>query len=378
MARFSGRFEVVGLAAARGSARLVEQVRNFRPRRVAVADAAAAQELRQALAEPPEIRHGPAAAQWVASMEEADFVLSAIGGGAGMLPTAAAIEAGKVVGLANKESLVLAGELLTARAKATGARLLPIDSEHSAIFQCLSGHRTEDVRRLILTASGGPFWDKPAAAFRDATPAEALRHPNWSMGDKITVDSATLMNKGLEVIEARWLFDLPPEQIDILVHPQSLVHSMVEFRDGALIAQLGISDMRGPIAHALAFPERLPIGLPPLDLTHRPPLTFAEPDPARFPATRLAYRALTLGGTAPAVLSGADEAAVAAFLAGRIPLPGVTEVVAEVLEVHRPVVVSSVATAWEASEWARHRAMALVEERSGTDRSRPSQATKAL
>jgi 1-deoxy-D-xylulose-5-phosphate reductoisomerase len=364
-ARFPDRFAVVGLAAARGSARLAEQVRIFRPRRVAVFDAAAAEELRRALTEPPEIRHGPEAAQWVASMEEADFVLSAIGGGAGMLPTAAAIEAGKVIGLANKESMVLAGELLTARAKASGARLLPVDSEHSAIFQCLCGHRREDVRRLILTASGGPFWEKPASAFRDATPAQALHHPNWSMGDKITVDCATLMNKGLEVIEARWLFDLPPEQIDVVIHPQSVVHSMVEFRDGAIVAQLGISDMRLPIAYALAYPERLPLELPPLDLPSRGPLTFAEPDPVRFPATGLAYRALALGGIAPAVLSGADEAAVAAFLAGRIPLPEVAEIVGEVLESHQPESLRSVGGAWEASEWGRRRATELIDERTG-------------
>jgi 1-deoxy-D-xylulose-5-phosphate reductoisomerase len=363
VARFPDRFEVVGLAAARGSARLAEQVRRLRPRRVAVSDAGAVQELRGALTDPPEIRHGPEAAQWVASMEEADFVLSAIGGGAGMLPTAAAIEAGKVVGLANKESMVLAGELLTVRAKATGARLLPIDSEHSAIFQCLSGQRPEDVRRLILTASGGPFWDKPPVAFRDATPAEALRHPNWSMGDKITVDCATLMNKGLEVIEARWLFDLPPEKIAIVVHPQSIVHSMVEFCDGAVIAQLGISDMRGPIAYALSYPERLPLDLPALDLPGRSQLTFAELDPARFPATGLAYRALAIGGTAPAALSGADEAAVAAFLARRISLPGVSEVVGQVLEDHRPEAVRSVRSAWEASEWGRRRAGDLIDER---------------
>jgi len=361
VARFPDRFEVVGLAAARGSARLAEQVRDFRPRRVAVSDAAAADELRAALSDPPEIRFGPEAAPWVASMAEADFVLSAISGGAGMLPTAAAIDAGKVVGLANKESMVLAGELLTARAKVTGARLLPIDSEHSAIFQCLSGHRLEDVRRLILTASGGPFWEKPANAFRDATPAEALRHPNWSMGDKITVDSATLMNKGLEVIEARWLFDLPPERIAIVVHPQSIVHSMVEFCDGAVIAQLGISDMRGPIAYALAHPERLPLDLPALDLPGRAQLTFAEVDPSRFPATAIAYRALAIGGTAPAALSGADEAAVAAFLAGRISLPGVSDVVAQVLEDHRPEVVGSVGAAWNASEWGRLRAGELIE-----------------
>ncbi|MHB1847374.1 MAG: 1-deoxy-D-xylulose-5-phosphate reductoisomerase, partial [Deltaproteobacteria bacterium] len=257
---FPERFEVVGLAAGRGGDELGRQVQAFRPSRVSVADEAAAERLRAACrgGHLPELRVGDGAAEWVAAMD-ADFVLSAISGGAGMRPTAAALAAGRVVGLANKESMVLAGELLVALAKRSGATLLPVDSEHSAIFQCLAGQRREDVRRLILTASGGPFWSRPREAFDRATPDEALRHPNWSMGPKISIDSATLMNKALEVIEARWLFDLPPERISVLVHPESIVHSMVEYRDGAVVAQLGISDMRGPISVALAWPERLPL-----------------------------------------------------------------------------------------------------------------------
>jgi 1-deoxy-D-xylulose-5-phosphate reductoisomerase len=364
IARFPDRFRVVGLCAGRGGKLLAEQVRAFRPERVAVRDEAAVAELRSALGgSSPEIRVGVEGAEWVASMEAADFVMSAISGGAGMRPTAAALAKGKVVGLANKESMVLAGELLGAIARKAGATLLPVDSEHSAIFQCLRGHgdqRREEVRRLILTASGGPFWAKPPEAFAVATRAEALRHPNWSMGEKITIDSATLMNKALEIIEARWLFDLPPEQIGVVVHPQSVVHSMVEFCDGSVIAQLGISDMRGPIAYALGYPERLPLDLPPLDLAARAQLTFAEPDVARFPATALAYRALVRGGTAPAAMSGADEAAVAAFLDGRIALPDVTEIVGQVLEAHTPKPVSSVEVAWGASEWGRQRAEELV------------------
>ncbi len=361
--RFPERFQVVGLAAGRGGKALVEQARCFRPARVAVADDRAEAELREALGKTAcEIRSGTAAAEWIAAMPEADFVLSAISGGAGMRPTAAALAEGKDVGLANKESMVLAGELLSGLARKTGAALLPVDSEHSAIFQCLCGQRREDVRRLVLTASGGPFWSQPSEAFTRATRAEALKHPNWSMGEKITIDSATLMNKALEVIEARWLFDLPPEQIAVIVHPQSVVHSMVEFRDGSVLAQLGVSDMRGPIAYALGYPERLPLDLPPLDLAVRAQLTFAAPDEDRFPATALAYRALERGGTTPAAMSGADEAAVAAFLAGDLPLPAVTAIVSRVVEEHAPSAVSSVEVAWAASEAGRRRAEELVAE----------------
>ena len=358
-ARFPDRFRVVGLAAGRGGPALEGQLRAFEPLSVSVRDEAAAEPLRRAFPA-VEIRSGEGAAEWVASRPEADFVLSAIAGGAGMRPTAAALAAGKPVGLANKESMVLAGELLTALARRTSAAILPVDSEHSAIFQCLAGERREDVRRLILTASGGPFWAQPPEAFRDATPAAALRHPNWSMGPKISIDSATLMNKALEIIEARWLFDLPPEAIEVVVHPQSVVHSMVELCDGVLLAQLGVSDMRGPIGYALGYPARLPRLQASLDLAARGQLTFAAPDPDRFPALRLAHRALARGGTAPAAMSGADEAAVAAFLAGRISLPAVTEIVARVLEEHAPEAVASVEIAWAASEWGRRRAEEIV------------------
>jgi len=296
----------------------------------------------------------------VAAHPEVDFVLAAVAGGAGLRSTAAAIEAGKQVGLANKESMVLAGELLMARAAAKGVALLPVDSEHSAIFQSLAGHERAYVRRLLLTASGGPLRTVPADELPAVTPARALKHPNWSMGDKITIDSATLMNKGLEVIEARWLFDIEPRRIDIVVHPESIVHSMVEYVDGSVVAQLGVSDMRGPISYAMAFPERLQLDLPPLDLSRLGRLTFEPPDPARFPAFTLAYRALEIGGTGPAVLSGADEGAVAAFLAGRCGFTRIAQVCEEVLDAHVAEPLRSVEQALAASEWGRRQAARRV------------------
>ncbi len=361
--RAPGRFQVVGLSARRNAARLAEQVRRFRPRVVAVADEAAARELRDRLeGARPEILTGDQGAVAVASLDEADFVLAAISGGAGVRSTAAAVEAGKAVGLANKESLVLAGELIMARAAERGAAILPVDSEHSAIFQSLLGHNRQQVRRLILTASGGPLRSLPAERLAEVTPAQALKHPNWTMGDKITIDSATLMNKGLEVIEARWLFDIEPSRIDVVVHPESIVHSMVEYIDGQVVAQLGISDMRGPISYALAHPDRVPLGLEPLDLARVGRLTFEAPDPARFPAYTLAWRALELGGTAPAALSGADEAAVEAFLQGRCRFDRIARLCAEVLEAHRVEPLRSIEQAVAASEWGKREAARRAKE----------------
>jgi 1-deoxy-D-xylulose-5-phosphate reductoisomerase len=356
VARFPDRFEVVALSAGRNVARLAEQVRRFRPRLVAVADEAAARALRGELPPSVEIVPGEAGAVAAASHADVQFVLAAISGGAGLRSTAAAVEAGKAIGLANKESLVLAGELIVRRAAERGVAILPVDSEHSAIHQSLLGHNREEVRRLILTASGGPLRTVPEAELRDVTPARALKHPNWSMGDKITIDSATLMNKGLEVIEARWLFGVEPRRIDIVVHPESIVHSMVEYIDGSMVAQLGVSDMRGPISYALGHPGRLPLDLPPLDLGKLGRLSFEPPDAARFPAFTLAYRALEIGGTAPAVLSGADEAAVAAFLAGRCRFTDIADLCAAALEAHAPEPVRSVEQALAASEWGRREA----------------------
>ncbi len=356
VARFPERFEVVGLAAGSKAAELVEQVRRHRPRLVAVADRAAARAVREAVPREIEVLDGEAGASAVAAHPDVDFVLAAISGGAGLRSTAAAIEAGKPVGLANKESLVLAGELLLARAAARGVPILPVDSEHSAIHQSLVGHNRAEVRRLILTASGGPLRCVPAEELPAVTPARALKHPNWSMGNKITIDSATLMNKGLEVIEARWLFGVEPRRIDIVVHPESIVHSMVEYIDGSMVAQLGVSDMRGPISYALGHPERLPLDLPPLDLARLGRLTFEPPDPARFPAYTLAYRALERGGTAPAVLSGADEAAVAAFLQKRCRFTEIADICADVLEAHAVEPLRSVDQALAASELGRREA----------------------
>ena len=357
VAHHPDRFEVVGLAAGRNARRLAEQVRAFRPRFVTLSDPGAARELAALLpGERPEILPHGSGAETLAALPEVDFVLAAISGGAGLRSTAAAVEAGKTIGLANKESLVLAGELLTRRAAERKVAILPVDSEHSAIFQSLLGHNRAEVRRLLLTASGGPLRTVPASELADVTPARALRHPNWSMGDKITIDSATLMNKGLEVIEARWLFDIDPRRIDIVVHPESIVHSMVEYIDGSVVAQLGVSDMRGPISYAMAWPGRLRLDLPPLDLSRLGRLTFEAPDPSRFPAFTLAYRALEMGGTAPAVLSGADEAAVAAFLGGHCPFPRIASVCEEVLDAHVPEPLTSVEQAIQASDWGKRQA----------------------
>ncbi|MFT3914603.1 MAG: 1-deoxy-D-xylulose-5-phosphate reductoisomerase [Anaeromyxobacteraceae bacterium] len=363
VSRCPDRFQVVTLAAGKNVDRLEAQVRAFRPKVVGVADAEAARALRGRVPAGVEIVPGEAGAVAAAQHPDVDLVLAAISGGAGLRSTAAAIEAGKPVGLANKESMVLAGELLMARAAAKGLPILPVDSEHSAIHQSLVGHDRAFVRRLILTASGGPLRTMPAGELAAVTPARALKHPNWSMGDKITIDSATLMNKGLEVIEARWLFGVEPSRIDIVVHPESIVHSMVEYVDGSMVAQLGVSDMRGPISYALAHPGRVALDLKPLDLAKLGRLTFETPDPARFPAYTLAYRALERGGTAPAALSGADEAAVAAFLAGRCRFTDIADVCAAVLEAHPVEPVRSVEQALEASEWGRREAEKRVSRR---------------
>ncbi len=366
IARFPDRFEVVGLVAGTQVRSLAGQIRAFTPAVVSVADEGSARSLAAILAEEPpsrlpEILVGAAGASAIAASSQVDYVLAAISGSAGMLPTAAAVDAGKVVGLANKESMVLAGEYLMAQAKRTGAPILPVDSEHSAIFQSLAGHHLQDVRRLVLTASGGPCRTWDAARIEACTPEQALKHPNWTMGEKITIDSATLMNKGLEVIEARWLFDLPPEQIAIVVHPESVVHSMVEYVDGSVVAQLGTPDMRGPIAFALSWPgPRLPLELPPLDLPALGSLAFEAPDPERFPAYELAYDSLRIGGTAPAALSGADEAAVEAFLQGKIPFHGIAASIAHALDRHEARAVGSVEDAIDASDEGRRLASSYL------------------
>jgi 1-deoxy-D-xylulose-5-phosphate reductoisomerase len=360
VACFPERFEVVALAAGRNVERAAAQARAFRPRLVAMSDAAAAAALRPLVPAGTTVLSGDGGVVEAAVQPDVDFVLAAISGGAGLRSTAAAVEAGKVIGLANKESLVLAGEVMMRLAAERGATILPVDSEHSAVHQSLVGHNRREVRRILLTASGGPLRGVPAGELHAVTPERALKHPNWSMGDKITIDSATLMNKGLEVIEARWLFGVEPRRIDIVVHPESIVHSMVEYIDGSMVAQLGVSDMRGPISYALGHPERLPLDLAPLDLTRLGRLTFEAPDPARFPAYTLAYRALELGGTAPAVLSGADEAAVEAFLQGRCRFTDIAELCAEVLERHAVEPLRSVEQALAASDWGKREAARRV------------------
>ena len=287
----------------------------------------------RAIAAPlPEILTGPEGLVTLAGQVDADIVLSAIVGGAGLLPTMAAIRSGKALALANKETLVMAGSLMTAAARERGVPLLPVDSEHSAIFQCLEGHRRPDVARILLTASGGPFRRMDKADLAEVTVAQALNHPTWKMGAKITVDSATLMNKGLEVIEARWLFDVPSEQVQVVVHPQSVVHSMVEYVDGSVIAQLGVADMGIPILYALTYPRRLPCPAERLDLTRVGSLTFEEPDTDRFPCLGLARQALEAGDCAPAILNAANEVAVAAFLAGQIRFTEIPALIAEALD----------------------------------------------
>jgi 1-deoxy-D-xylulose-5-phosphate reductoisomerase len=354
---FPDRLAVVGLSAGTNVQRLAEQVARHRPRVVSVATAEAA----AALGRLVDVRGlrvgvGPAGAVGVATHAEARMVVAAAVGAVGLVPTYRALEAGKDVALANKETLVMAGELMVAQARARGARLVPIDSEHCALHQCLDGRRAEEVRRLVLTASGGPFRTRPRETFGAVTREEALNHPTWTMGPKITIDSATLMNKGLEVIEARWLFGVLPDRVEVLIHPQSVVHSMVEFVDGTVLAQLGVTDMRLPIQYALSYPERWEAAIAGLDFTKGMRLDFDVPDHGRFPCLPLAYRALAAGGSMPAVLNAANEEAVAAFLAGRIPFTAIPESIAEVMEGHPAAALGRLDDVLEADAWARRRA----------------------
>lgn len=332
--RYPERFRVVAMAGGWNVERMAEQVLQFRPLLVSMADSEALEALRQRVKGKIhlEFAQGEEGLRAVATHPEADMVVSALVGAAGLLPTLAAVGAHKDIALANKEALVMAGRLLTKEARSKGVRILPVDSEHSAIFQALQGHRKEDVKRIILTASGGAFLSLPVEQLDEVTPEQAVVHPNWRMGQKITVDSASLMNKALEVIEARWLFDIPPSRIQVQIHPQSIVHSMVEYIDGSIIAQMGVPDMQLPIAYALSYPERLKLGIPPLDLCKVGPLTFMAPDPKRFPALELAYQVLEAGGTLPAVLNGANEEAVMAFLRGEIRFTKIVELVRRVVE----------------------------------------------
>jgi 1-deoxy-D-xylulose-5-phosphate reductoisomerase len=357
-------FRVVALAAGRNMQKFVEQVEQFRPELVSCEADCSAEELLKELHSrgipAPRIEMGENGLVEVATHPDADTVISATVGAVGFVPTLRAIEAGKRVALANKETLVMAGELMTAAAAASGAEILPVDSEHNAIHQCLRGERHNEVKRLILTASGGPFRTKTKDEIEKATIAEALNHPNWKMGDKITIDSATLMNKGLEVIEAKWLFGFDADHISVIVHPQSVVHSMVEFVDGSIIAQIGRTDMCHPIQYALTYPDRKENCIEPLDISQLSQLTFEEPDIERFPCLDLAYRALRAGGTMPAALNAANEVSVQAFLDGKIGFGEIHRINASVMDEHEPGPGSTLETVLAADEWSRTRAIMML------------------
>lgn len=353
-----GRYRVVGLAASRSADLLIEQVRRFRPLLACIGSEDLARRVREGIGgTATRLVVGAEGLNEVATMPEAELVLAGIVGAAGLRPTYAAVERGKTVALANKEALVLAGGLMVSAARRSGALLLPVDSEHNALHQCLRGEKIEEVRRLVLTASGGPFFRRPDADFSRVTPEEALAHPTWIMGRKISIDSATLMNKALEIIEARWLYDLPGGRISVIVHPQSIIHSMVEFIDGSFICQLGATDMRHPIQYALTWPERCETPLDPLDLAAVKELSFFEPDLDRFPCLRFGWRALEAGGTMPVVLNAANEVAVEAFLAGSLRFIDIPQVIGSVMEAHRPAEASSLDAVLEADTWARETAL---------------------
>ncbi len=352
--------QLVALAAHSRWESLLEQTRRHRPEAVAMTDAAAAGKLRQALdLEPglsPRVHVGAEGLIELVRETDGDVLVAAISGAAGLPANIAALETGKDLALANKESLVMSGSILTRLARDRGRRILPVDSEHSAIFQCLQTGRPEEVRAIILTASGGPFRKSTAQELSGVTREQALKHPTWNMGAKITIDSATLMNKALEVIEARWLFDLPPEKIEVIVHPQSMIHSFVEYRDGSTICQLGPPDMKVPIQYALTYPDRRSLPIERLDLARVGQLTFEAPDPARFPSIRLAYEVLAQGGTAATVFNAANEVAVAAFLRGEIPFLGILATVETCLRSHQVVVEPALPDLFAADLWAREEA----------------------
>lgn len=363
VAKFPERFEVLGLAAGNNIDELAKQIQSFCPKVVSLSTESSLTELKQKLKSHSveQFVFGVEGAKQVAALSEVDTVVSAIVGSAGLLPTLQAIESKKTVALANKESMVVAGAYVSEKAKKQKVSILPVDSEHNAVFQALSGSRMNDVSRIILTASGGPFFLKPEIDLNKVKKEQALKHPNWSMGSKITIDSATLMNKGLEVIEAKWLFDVPLSKIDVVVHPQSIVHSMVEFCDGSILAQLGDHDMVGPIAYALGYPERLEKVMPSLPIHKMAKLEFFEPDHERFPSVRLAYEALEMGETYPAVLNGANEATVAAFLRDQISFCDIVGINRRVLHSYEQHSASTLDDYIAADEWGRSQATTFIQ-----------------
>jgi 1-deoxy-D-xylulose-5-phosphate reductoisomerase len=364
--RFPDRFRVAAMAAGRNLDLFTRQIERFSPDLVSVASAELAAELRSRMgARKIEIVHGLEGAAAVATHPDTRLVMSAMVGAMGLRPTLAAIKAGKDIAFANKEVLIIAGELVTRAVSEAGVALLPVDSEHNAVFQCLEGKDRAALRRIILTASGGPFRELPRERFESITVEQALNHPTWRMGNKITIDSATLMNKGLEVIEARWLFDLRREQISVVIHPQSVIHSMVEMIDGSVIAEMAIPDMAIPVAYALAYPQRLDLAhLARLSLAECARLTFEEPDLGRFPCLRLAYEALEAGATMPACLNAANEVLVAGFLAGEVRFVDIARYIERVMNSHHNAAAHSLEDLLEVDEWARARARELSGHRS--------------
>jgi len=356
------KYRVVALAAGKNIELLLSQIKDFQPMAVAVLGEALALELKKRAGRDRkfEIFYGTSGLIHLATLNEVDTVISAITGAAGLLPTYEAIKAGKRIALANKETMVMAGSLIISEAEKHDVSILPIDSEHSAILQSLIGHPKEDIKRLILTASGGPFKDLSLEEMGSVTSAQALNHPNWSMGPKITIDSATMMNKGLEAIEARWLFDVGMEQISILIHPQSVVHSMVEYRDGSVVAQMGTPDMKIPISYALSYPRHFETGVSSLRLDEIGKLTFEKPDTKKFKCLDLALKAAEKGGSMPAVLNGANEIAVASFLEGKIGFLDIPDLIEKVMGAHRPHPIDSIETVMEVDIWARDKALTML------------------
>jgi len=364
MTRHAERFEVTAIAASASVDIMLSQINAVTPALACLADPAAAEELRRRLPKEcsTEVVTGLQGLLRVATLPDVDVVLAAIAGSAGLQPTFAALQAGKDVALANKESLVMAGELMIAEARQKGCRIIPVDSEHSAIFQLLNGCDTKPINSIILTASGGPFLHKTLQELQQVTPAEALRHPRWDMGNKVTIDSASLMNKGLEVIEARWLFDIEPERIKVVVHPQSIIHSMISFVDGTILAQMSQPDMRGPIAYALSYPERLESIMQPLDLVKLGELSFLAPDTQRFPNLNLAFQALRQGGLMPTVMNAANEIAVEKFCADALAFHAMPVLIKKVMNDFKPDSAPlSMDKILDADLWARTRARELLD-----------------
>ncbi|MGD9210702.1 MAG: 1-deoxy-D-xylulose-5-phosphate reductoisomerase [Desulfobacteraceae bacterium] len=356
VAQHNDSFSIKALSAYTNIEKLAFQIERFKPALVVVKDEHHIQKLKNTLPQHLnniKILHGQNGYLEAATLKGVDMIVGAMVGAAGLLPTLAAIDAGKDVALANKETLVMAGELVMAAVVDKGVNLLPVDSEHSAIFQCLQGNRRTDLKKILLTASGGPFRQLSAKEFKKITPADALKHPNWSMGSKITIDSATLMNKGLEVIEARWLFDVSVQDIEVIVHPQSIVHSMVAYRDGSVMAQMGIPDMKGAISYALNYPFRLALDQPIPDFNAINALSFEAPDLERFPCLKLAFEACATGGTQPTVLNAANEVAVEAFLSNRICFTAIPQVVRYIMNIHEPKPSPNLDTILMADQWAR-------------------------